>query len=59
MKEQFGIQNPELKWSPSYLTNQTQVGVVDGHTSLAKEIACRVPQGFILGPLRMSAKHNI
>ena len=51
MQEQFGVRVLELKWSHSYLTNRTQVCVVDGHTSSAMEIICGVPQGSILGPL--------
>ncbi|CAB4024748.1 Hypothetical predicted protein [Paramuricea clavata] len=51
MHDQFGVQEFELKWFQSYLTKQSQVCVVDGHTSLAKEIVCGVPQGSILGPL--------
>ena len=51
MQDQFGVQDFELKWFQSYLTKRSQVCVVDGHTSLAKEIVCGVPQGSILGPL--------
>ena len=38
MQEQFGVRDLELRWFQSYLTNQTQVCVVDGHTSSAMEI---------------------
>ena len=38
MQDQFGVQDFELKWFQSYLTKRSQVCVVDGHTSLAKEI---------------------
>ncbi len=51
MQDQFGVQDFELKWFQSYLTKRSQVCVVDGHTSLAKEIVCGVPQGSNLGPL--------
>ncbi|CAB4025021.1 Hypothetical predicted protein, partial [Paramuricea clavata] len=51
MQDQFGVQDFELKWFQSYLTKRSQVCVVDGHTSLAKEIVCGVPQGSILGLL--------
>ena len=51
MQDQFGVQDFELKWFQSYLTKQSQVCVVEGHTSLAKDIVCGVPQGSILGPL--------
>ncbi|CAB4006271.1 Hypothetical predicted protein, partial [Paramuricea clavata] len=51
MQDQFGGQDFELKWFQSYLTKRSQVCVVDGHTSLAKEIVCGVPQGSILGLL--------
>ena len=51
MQDQFGVQDFELKWFQSYLTKRSQVCVVDGHASLAKEIVCGVPQGSILGPL--------
>ena len=50
MQEQFGVRNLELKLFQSYLTNRTQVCVVDGHTS-AMGIVCGVPQGSIFGPL--------
>ena len=52
MQDQFGVQEFELKWFQSYLTKRSQVCVVDGHTSLAKEIVCGVPQGSILGQHR-------
>ena len=48
---QFGIPNPELKWFQSYLTNRTQVCVVDEHISSEMKVICGVPQGSILGPL--------
>ena len=51
MHERFGIQGLELKWFQSYLTKRSQMCVVNGHTSSAKEIVCGVPKGPILGPL--------
>ena len=51
MFNQFGVQDFELKWFQFYLTKRSQVCVVEGHTFLAKEIVCGVPQGSILGPL--------
>ena len=51
MQEQFGVRDLELKWFQSYLTNQTQVCAVDGHTSSAMEIICGARQGSILRPL--------
>ena len=53
MQEQLGFRNLELRWFQSYLTNRTQVCVVDGHTSSAMEIICGVPQGSILGPIML------
>ena len=51
MHEHFGIQGLQLTWFQFYLTKRSQVCVVNGHTSLAKEIVCGVPQGSILGLL--------
>ena len=33
------------------MSKRSQICVVDGHTSSAREIVCGVPQGCILGPL--------
>ncbi|CAB4020279.1 Hypothetical predicted protein [Paramuricea clavata] len=51
MQEKFGVHSLELQWFQSYLSKRSQVCAVDGHTSLAREIVCGVPQGSILGPL--------
>ena len=51
MHEHFGIQGLKLKLFQSYLTKRSQVCIVNGHTSWAKEIVCGLPQGSTPGPL--------
>ena len=47
----YGINNIELKWFTSYLTDRKQYTVVDGTKSTASNAYYGVPQGSCLGPL--------
>ncbi len=51
MKNQFGIQDNELNWFTSYLTDREQVCCVNDHISSRKLIKSGVPRGTIRGPL--------
>ena len=47
----YGIQDDELMWFSSYLTNRQQYVELDGISSELKPLFTGVPQGSILGPL--------
>ena len=47
----YGIQNKELSWFHSYLTDRKQYVEMDGSRSPNLTITTGVPQGSILGPL--------
>ena len=47
----YGLENKELKWFTSYLTNRKQFVDINGTVSDMKSITTGVPQGSILGPL--------
>ena len=47
----YGIQDNELMWFFSYLTNRQQYVESDGISSDLKPLFTGVPQGSILGPL--------
>lgn len=49
--QHYGINNNELKWFSSYLTNRTQYVEINEVTSDMCTIQTGVPQGSILGPL--------
>ena len=46
----YGVDNLELTWFTSYLTNRKQFCKVNGTCSKTKDIHCGVPQGSCLGP---------
>ena len=47
----YGVQNRELAWFKSYLSNRKQFAGVNGADSKIEEIDIGVPQGSCLGPL--------
>jgi hypothetical protein len=47
----YGLQKNALALLASYLSNRTQVVIIDGVKSKPMKITCGVPQGSILGPL--------
>ena len=49
--KKYGVENLELAWFTSYLSNRKQFCKVDEICSKTKDIHCGVPQGSCLGPL--------
>ena len=47
----LGLNNVELEWFKSYLTDRRQITSINGVNSTPASIRCGVPQGSILGPL--------
>ena len=47
----YGVQDKELKWFQTYLTDRLQLCTMFNNRSEAQQIKCGVPQGSILGPL--------
>ena len=47
----YGIRGVALKWFQIYLEKRQQYVTYNGETSNMQKIKCRVPQGYILGPL--------
>ena len=54
----YGLQGNALALIASYLSNRTQVVIIDGVKSEAMKITCGVPQGSILGPLLFILYNN-
>ena len=51
LNSKFSICGTALDWFRSYLTNRTQVVLIDGRKSQSRELKCGVPQGSVLGPI--------
>ena len=49
LSSKFSICGTALDWFHSYLTNRTQVVLIDGKKSQSCELKCGVPQGSVLG----------
>ena len=49
--ERYGIRGVVLNWLRSYLQNRQQFVKMGEHMSSCLDIACRVPQGSVLGPI--------
>lgn len=47
----YGIQDKELKWFKSYLTNRKQQTKFNEIMSIEKDIEIGLPQGSALGPI--------
>ena len=50
----YGVSSHSLNWVRSYLTERKQQTFIDGAFSGFCDVACRIPQGSILGPLLFS-----
>jgi hypothetical protein len=51
MSKRFGIKDKVLEWFQSYLQNRTQIVMIDGVKSAAKDLNWGFPQGSVLGPI--------
>ena len=51
LNSKFAICGTALDWFRSYLTNRTQVVLIDRKKSQSRELKCGVPQGSVLGPI--------
>jgi retron-type reverse transcriptase len=51
MSKRFGIKDKVLEWFQSYFQNRTQIVMIDGVKSAAKDLNWGVPQGSVLGPI--------
>ena len=56
--ELYGVQQRELSWFRSYLSNRKQFCRVNGVDSNVAEIEAGVPQGSCLGPLFIFVLHS-
>jgi hypothetical protein len=50
LKSNFGLSGTVVEWFSSYLSGRTQSVLIDGVSSVAKDLKCGVPQGSVLGP---------
>ena len=51
LENRFGVTGGALRWFTEYLTDRSQVVIIDGASSSSSQLEFGVPQGSILGPI--------